>query len=128
MKCYGFFDFSCHIQYICISWVVMFDKHVSRWKHSCDADSLGIHRKRSHKNELRHHKKHAHRRHTRFRNDPRRENLLGETDYHYYRHHVHKDKHKHGKTKSSCITKPLHSTKGEDDHMRHHRQIKFLLS
>ncbi|XP_030500218.2 protein HAPLESS 2 isoform X1 [Cannabis sativa] len=23
-KCYGFFDFKCHIQYICMSWIVMF--------------------------------------------------------------------------------------------------------
>ncbi|KAK9984449.1 hypothetical protein SO802_033974 [Lithocarpus litseifolius] len=23
-KCYGFFDFRCHIQYICMSWIVMF--------------------------------------------------------------------------------------------------------
>lgn len=23
-KCYGFFDLSCHIQYICMSWIVMF--------------------------------------------------------------------------------------------------------
>ncbi|KAK4338379.1 hypothetical protein RND71_042866 [Anisodus tanguticus] len=140
MKCYGFFDFSCHIQYIYISWVVMFclflailptvivllwllhqkglfdrlydwwedhfsiteDKQTGRWKHSYDADPLGIHHKRIHKNEQRHHKHHAHRRHTRFHNDPRRENLLGETDYHYYLHHVHKDKHKHGKTKSQA--------------------------
>ncbi|KAJ8555731.1 hypothetical protein K7X08_013227 [Anisodus acutangulus] len=161
MKCYGFFDFSCHIQYICISWVVMFclflailptvivllwllhqkglfdplydwwedhfsiteDNHTSRWKHSYDADPLGIHHKRSHKNETRHHKHHAHRRHTRFHNDPRCENLLGETDYHYYLHHVHKDKHKHGKTKSSGITKPLRLRKEEDDNMRHHRRI-----
>ncbi|KAF3664698.1 Protein HAPLESS 2 [Capsicum annuum] len=161
MKCYGFFDFSCHIKYICITWVVMFglllailptvivllwllhkkglfdplydwwedhfsiteDRHMSRWKHSYDADPLGYHHKRSHKNEPRHHKHHAHRRHTRSHNDPRRENLLGETDYHYYLHHVHKDKHKHGKTKSAGITKPLRSRKGEDDHMRHHRRI-----
>ncbi|PHT57955.1 Protein HAPLESS 2 [Capsicum baccatum] len=161
IKCYGFFDFSCHIKYICITWVVMFglllailptvivllwllhqkglfdslydwwedhfsiteDRHMSRWKHSYDADPLGSHHKRSHKNEPRHHKHRAHRRHTRSHNDPRRENLLGETDYHYYLHHVHKDKHKHGKTKSSGITKPLRSRKGEDDHMRHHRRI-----
>lgn len=97
------------------------DKHMSRRKHSYDADPLGNHHKRrSHKNEPRHHK--HHRRHTRFQNDPG-ENLLGEADYHYYLHHVHKDKHKHGKTKSSGITKPHHSKKGEDDHMRHHRRI-----
>ncbi|KAK6783268.1 hypothetical protein RDI58_021065 [Solanum bulbocastanum] len=157
MKCYGFFDFSCHIQNICISWVVMFclflaiiptvivllwllhqkglfdplydwwedhfpiteDKHMGRRKHNYDADPLRNHHKRSHKNEPRHHK--HHRRHTRFHNDPR-ENLLGEADYHYYLHHVHKDKHKHGKTKSSGITKPLRSRKGEDDHIRHHRR------
>ena len=23
-KCYSFFDFKCHIQYICMSWIVMF--------------------------------------------------------------------------------------------------------
>jgi hypothetical protein len=23
-KCYGFFDFRCHIQYICMNWIVMF--------------------------------------------------------------------------------------------------------
>lgn len=23
-KCYGFFDFKCHIQYVCMSWIVMF--------------------------------------------------------------------------------------------------------
>ncbi|CAN4077796.1 unnamed protein product [Withania somnifera] len=161
MKCNGFFDFNCHIQYICISWVVMFglflailptvivllwllhqkglfdplydwwddhfsfteDKHLSRWKHSYNADPLGIHHKRGHKNEQRHHKHHAHRRHTRFLDDPRRENLLGETDYHYNLHHVHKDKHKPGETKRSGITKTLSSRKGEGDHMRHHKQI-----
>ncbi|MCD7447594.1 Transcriptional activator [Datura stramonium] len=161
MKCYGFFDFSCHIQYICISWVVMFclflailptvivllwllhqkglfdplydwwedhfsiteGKHMSRWEQSYDAKPLRIHHKKSHKNEPRHHKHHAHRMRTRFHNDPRRENLLGETDYHYYLHHVHKHKHKHGKTKSSGITKPLRSRKGEDNHMRHYRGI-----
>ncbi|XP_009782609.1 protein HAPLESS 2-like isoform X1 [Nicotiana tabacum] len=163
MKCSGFFDFSCHIQYICITWVVMFclflailptvivllwllhqkglfdplydwwddhfsiteDSHMSHWKHSYTPDSLRIHhKKKSHKHEPRHHKHHALRRHTKLHNDPRHENLLRETDYHYYLHHVHKDKHKHGKTKSSGITKPLRSRKGEDDHLRHHRRIK----
>lgn len=163
MKCSGFFDFSFHIQYICITWVVMFclflailptvivllwllhqkglfdplydwwddhfsiteDSHMSHWKHSYTPDSLRIHhKKKSHKYEPRHHMHHAQRRHTKLHNDPRHENLLRETDYHYYLHHVHKDKHKHGKTKSSGITKPLRSRKGEDDHLRHHRRIK----
>lgn len=101
------------------------DNHMSHWKHSYNPDPLGIHhKKKSHKNEPRHHKHHTQRGHTKLHNDSRHENLLRETDYHHYLHHVHKDKHKHGKTKSSGITKPLRSRKGEDDHLRHHRRIK----
>lgn len=93
------------------------------WKHARDADLSLIHMKKSHRHEKRHHKHDAQRR----RNSVswhRHNSRITESDYHYYLHHVHKDKHKHGRVKNSGISGQAHLCRGEDDRARHHRRRK----
>ncbi|KAK4422671.1 protein HAPLESS 2 [Sesamum alatum] len=154
-RCSRFFDFSCHIQYICMSWILMFglflaifptavvllwllhqkglfdpiydwwEDHIwtSKVKHGRDADLSLIHMKKSHKHEKRHHKHDAQRRRnsvSRHRHNSR----TAESDYHYYLHHVHKDKHKQGRVKNLGISEQAHLCRREDDRARHHRRRK----
>ncbi|KAL2544019.1 Protein HAPLESS 2 [Forsythia ovata] len=154
-KCPGFFDFGCHIQYICMSWILMFglflaifpaaivllwllhqkglfdplydwwEDHV--WtseqrsgvirKHDRDADLLFFQYKKNHKHEARNRRRSIHSEH-------RHNHLIGESSYHHYLHHVHKDKHKHGKVKSLGTVRDIHLSRRDDDGVRYHRKRK----
>ncbi|KAK6117097.1 hypothetical protein DH2020_049142 [Rehmannia glutinosa] len=143
-KCSGFFDFSCHIQYISIVllWLLhqkgLFDPiydwwedHIwtsegqnrDIWKHGRDADLSLIHLKKKHRHDKRHHKHDTHRRRS-HHSEHRHNNRIGEDDYRYYLHHVHKDKHKHGRLKNSGISEQVHLSTGDYDRARHHRRRK----
>ncbi|XP_057775732.1 protein HAPLESS 2 isoform X1 [Salvia miltiorrhiza] len=141
-KCSGFFDFSCHIQYICISWMLMFglflaifptaivlvwllhekglfDPIYDWWEdHFWPRDETDQHQNqhqqhpRKHDMRHQHHKRDAQRRRS-SRIDHRHRSRSEESDYHYYLHHVHKDKHKHTRLKNSSIME-------EEDRARHH--------
>ncbi|CAK9179615.1 unnamed protein product, partial [Ilex paraguariensis] len=162
MKCSGFFDFSCHIQYICMSWIVIFglllaifptvlvllwllhqngvfdplydwwedhywtDEHRSGyiWKYGIDDEVPQVHFKKHHKQEVRHHKHDAQKKRRSIHNEHRHKYSIQDTDYHYYLHHVHKDKNKHGRTKSPGIIKQVYLNEGEDDNVGHRRRIK----
>ncbi|XP_058224677.1 protein HAPLESS 2 isoform X3 [Rhododendron vialii] len=161
-KCSGFFDFSCHIQYICMSWIVMFglllaifpavvvllwllhqkglfdplydwwedhvwadeQRHGDTWKHGFDAEVSGIHVKKHHKQEGRHHKHDTQKKRRSVHNENRHNHSERDTDYHYYLHHVHKDKHKHGRTKGTSIMQQIYLDKGQDGHVGHRRRRK----
>ncbi|KAI3453663.1 hypothetical protein Pfo_010326 [Paulownia fortunei] len=160
-KCSGFFDFSCHIQYICMSWMLMFglflaifptaivllwllhqnglfdpiydwwedhlwtseERSGDKWKHDRDVDLSLIHLKKNHRHDKRHHKHDTQRRRS-SHSEHRHNSRIGESDYHYYLHHVHKDTHKHGKVKNSRMSEQVHLSRGEDDRPRHHRRRK----
>ncbi|KAF7138533.1 hypothetical protein RHSIM_Rhsim07G0093800 [Rhododendron simsii] len=161
-KCSGFFDFSCHIQYICMSWIVIFglllaifpavvvllwllhqkglfdplydwwedhvwadeQRHGDMWKHGFDAEVSGIHLKKHHKQEGRHHKHDTQKKRRSVHNENRHNHSERDTDYHYYLHHVHKDKHKHGRTKGTSIMQQIYLDKGQDGHVGHRRRRK----
>ncbi|EXC34108.1 hypothetical protein L484_010566 [Morus notabilis] len=80
-KCYGFFDFKCHIQYICMSWIVMFglflaifptvivllwllhqkglfDPIYDWWENHCWTDDDGIRDIQRHGTHINHHHHH----------------------------------------------------------------------
>ncbi|PIN10939.1 hypothetical protein CDL12_16468 [Handroanthus impetiginosus] len=160
-NCPGFFDFSCHIQYICIGWILMFtlflavfptailllwllhekglfDSIYDWWedhlwtyderrrevrKHHRDTDLSLIHFKKEHRHDRRHHKHDTQMRRS-HHSMHRHHSRIGESDYHYYLHHVHKDKHKHGRLKNSVISGQLHFSRGDDDRDGHHRRRK----
>ncbi|KAK4400683.1 protein HAPLESS 2 [Sesamum angolense] len=149
-RCSRFFDFSCHIQYICMSWILMFglflaifptglfdpiydwwedhiwtseEKRGDIWKHARDADLSLIRMKKIHRHEKRHHKHDAQRK----RNNVSQHwhnSRTAESDYHYYLHHVHKDRHKQGRVKDLGISGQAHLCRGEDNRSRHHRRRK----
>ncbi|XP_057487000.1 protein HAPLESS 2-like [Actinidia eriantha] len=161
-KCSGFFDFSCHIQYICMSWIVMFglllaifptvvvllwllhqkglfDPLYDWWedhfwadeqrighyrKHELDAEASRIHLKKHHKQERRHHKHDTQRKRRSAHNEHMHHHPERDVDYHYYLHHVHKDKHKHGRIKGTSIMQQINLDKGEDGHVGHRRRRK----
>ncbi|KAI5655551.1 hypothetical protein M9H77_32738 [Catharanthus roseus] len=145
-KCLGFFDIGCHVQYICMSWVLLFglllaifptvlvllwllhqrglfDPLYEWWEdHFWAAETRSDRRKHDHKYGARTHRLHKHER--RRSHEPHRHNhLIGETDYHYHLHHVHKDKHKHRRSRSSGILRQV-PIKGRDDNVGHHRLLK----
>ncbi|KAH7864143.1 hypothetical protein Vadar_026305 [Vaccinium darrowii] len=161
-KCSGFFDFSCHIQYICMSWIVMFgllllifpavvallwllhqkgffdplydwwedlfwadeQRLGDTWKHGFPAEVSGIHLKKHHRQEGRRHKHDTQKKRRSAHNDRRHNHLERDTDYHYYLHHVHKDKHKHGRIKGTSIMQQIYLDKGQDGHVGHRRRRK----
>ncbi|XP_011072209.1 protein HAPLESS 2 [Sesamum indicum] len=160
-RCSRFFDFSCHIQYICMSWILMFglflaifptailllwllhqkglfdpiydwwedhiwttkEKRGDIWKHARDADLSLIRMKKSHRHEKRHHKHDAQRKRNSV-SGHRHNSRTAESDYHYYLHHVHREKHKQGRAKDLAVSGKAHLCRGEDDRARHHRRRK----
>ncbi|KAL0297808.1 UNVERIFIED_CONTAM: protein HAPLESS 2 [Sesamum radiatum] len=149
-RCSRFFDFSCHIQYICMSWILMFglflaifptglfdpiydwwedhiwtseEKRGDIWKHARDADLSLIRMKKIHRHEKRHHKHDAQRKRNSV-SQHRHNSRTAESDYHYYLHHVHKDRHKQGRVKDLGISGQAHLCRGEDNRSRHHRRRK----
>ncbi|KAG8382287.1 hypothetical protein BUALT_Bualt05G0061100 [Buddleja alternifolia] len=159
-KCSGFFDFSCHIQYICMSWVLMFglflaifptavvllwllhqkglfdpiydwwedhiwtsdERNDNGWKHGRNDDLSLIHLKKNHRHEKRHHKHDVQRRRSNH-TEHRHNNIIGESDYNYYLHHVHKEKHKHGRIKNSGISQHVHDDRARHHHIRRKERI-----
>nr|XP_023887409.1 protein HAPLESS 2 [Quercus suber] len=150
-KCSGFFDFRCHIQYICMSWILMFglllaifptvlvllwllhqkglfDPLYDWWEDHFGDDNQSIRQRNDfdhhhihvnkHREQPRHHKHGAH--HNRRSNyNERRHNHSGrDTDYNYYLDHVHKEKHKHRRSKH------IGSLQQVDDNIGHHRRRK----
>ncbi|CAH9147814.1 unnamed protein product [Cuscuta epithymum] len=132
-KCSGFFDLSCHVQYICLNWIVLvallvaifptlmvliwllhqkgvFDPIYDWWEDHISPLSpppphhhnQQVYLKRRHDPHHHHHKHHHH--HYRGGRMTRHPTETGEADYHYFLHHVHKDKDKHSRaTKSSLM-------------------------
>ncbi|KZV45297.1 protein HAPLESS 2 [Dorcoceras hygrometricum] len=160
-KCSGFFDFICHVQYICISWMLTFglflaifptaavllwllhqkglfdplydwwedhvcaseDASVNIWKHDRNVDFSLVHLKKHHRHEERHHKHSAQKR-RHIPGERRHRSLTVPSDYHYHLHHVQKDKHKHGRHKSSGISGEAHRSRREDGVARNNRRRK----
>ncbi|KAL3499399.1 hypothetical protein ACH5RR_038492 [Cinchona calisaya] len=162
-NCGGFFDFGCHVQYICMSWVVLFglllaifptvivlfwllhqkglfdpfydwledhlwaseSRRIDMWKHGVNSDLSKLHLKKNYKYEERFDKHHPHKRQRSARTHHKHNHVMGETNYYYHLHHVHKDRHnKHGKTKSSGIRSQGRFDRGKDDKFGLHRQSK----
>ncbi|XAR55039.1 hypothetical protein NMG60_11030415 [Bertholletia excelsa] len=153
-KCSGMFDFRCHIQYICMSWILMFGLLLAIfptvvgllwllhekgffnplydwWEDHFYADEqstvLGkrgsndlsrLHFKKHHKHKGKH-PQHDNQKKRRSVYEHRHNHSAFDGDYHYYLHHVHKDKYKHGRIKGTRIKKQL--DKEENDHLGHHR-------
>lgn len=152
-KCSGFFDFNCHMQYVCMSWIVMFGLFLSIfptvlvllwllhqkglfdplydwWEDHC------WHSNRRHKNPKRHgvdidhHRKrqahhHRHRRNHVDHHDHGHRHAHRLHDYERQLHHVHKDKHKHGRHRSGGVLKQMHLEGDEEEGgIQHHRNRK----
>nr|XP_048320613.1 protein HAPLESS 2 isoform X2 [Ziziphus jujuba var. spinosa] len=85
-KCYGFFDFKCHIQYICMGWIVMFglllaifptvlvllwllhqkglfDPIYDWWEDHCWTDNESVRNTRRHRIDIDHHHIHVNKHH-----------------------------------------------------------------
>ncbi|KAL5552123.1 hypothetical protein UlMin_002299 [Ulmus minor] len=125
-KCYGFFDFKCHIQYICMSWIVMFglllaifptvivllwllhqkglfDPLYDWWEDHCLADDPSI------SDNQRHDIRHNHRHHHYSKHQKQQE----------MRHHKHGTQHK--RTSVHSDHKHNHLEKGADyNYYLHH--------
>ncbi|KAE9459517.1 hypothetical protein C3L33_08577, partial [Rhododendron williamsianum] len=99
-------------------------RHGDTWKHGFDAEVSGIHLKKHHKQEGRHHKHDTQKKRRSVHNENRHYHSERDTDYHYYLHHVHKDKHKHGRTKGTSIMQQIYLDKGQDGHVGHRRRRK----
>ncbi|KAG8382288.1 hypothetical protein BUALT_Bualt05G0061200 [Buddleja alternifolia] len=92
------------------------ERNDNGWKHGRNDDLSLIHLKKNHRHEKRHHKHDVQRRRSNH-TEHRHNNIIGESDYNYYLHHVHKEKHKHGRIKNSGISQHVH-----DDRARHHHR------
>ncbi|KAM4085875.1 hypothetical protein ACJW30_10G060500 [Castanea mollissima] len=150
-KCSGFFDFRCHIQYICMSWIVMFglllaifptvlvllwllhqkglfDPFYDWWEDHFGDDNQSIRQRNDfdhhhihfnkHHEQPRHHKHGAHHKRRGNYNERRHNHSGRDTDYNYYVDHVHKEKHKHRRSKH------LGGLQQVDDNIGHHRRRK----
>ncbi|XP_027182468.1 protein HAPLESS 2 [Coffea eugenioides] len=162
-KCSGFFDFGCHVQYICMSWVVLFglllalfptvvvlfwllhhkglfdplydwlEDHLwtperrrgGKWKRGDTPNSSKLHLRKKHEEGFDRH--HPHKRRSSTHSLHRHNHLMGDIDYHYHLHHVHKDRHsKHGKTKSSGTSSQGHFGRVKNDKFGHRRRAKEI--
>ncbi|KAG6405757.1 hypothetical protein SASPL_133351 [Salvia splendens] len=144
-KCSGFFDFSCHIQYICISWMLLFglflaifptaivlvwllhekglfDPIYDWWEdHFWNSEERDQHPRKHYRDDLihRHDRKHQHHKRDaqRKRNSRVDHRHRSRTEESYYPQHVHKDKHRHTRLKGLSILE-------EEDRVRHHHRRK----
>lgn len=91
---------------------------------------LGHHRIHHKKHQAHHHRAHHHRnmheakhRHRKNYNEQDHHHATERVnDYNQYLHHVHKDRHKHGKHRSSAgVVQQLHLESKQNDVIRHHR-------
>ncbi|GMY30216.1 protein HAPLESS 2 [Fagus crenata] len=150
-KCSGFFDFRCHIQYICMSWIVMFglllaifptvlvllwllhqkglfDPFYDWWEDHFGADNQSIRQIQRQRIDFdqRHHDQPRHHKHgaqykRRSNYNERRHNHSGR-DTDYYYHLHHVLKDKH--KHGHGRSKHLGSLQQVDDNIGHHRRIK----
>ncbi|XVF10664.1 hypothetical protein REPUB_Repub07fG0201900 [Reevesia pubescens] len=154
-KCSGFFDFSCHIQYICMSWIVLFglllaifptgffDPLYDWWEdhfgfndqrirdihsHCIGIGHSDIHARKHIK--AKHHKHDSRYKRSSIHHEHRHNHSERDTDYYYYLHHVHKDKdkdkHKHRHVKSSSIIQQVHLGRRKYDDVGHHKHIRAI--
>ncbi|KAL2990465.1 hypothetical protein AAZX31_11G203400 [Glycine max] len=128
----GFFDFKCHIQYVCLSWVMMFGLFFDnfsdrRWwevyimdkcKFKIDKGHHHIHDNKHHKQEHRHSNYSAqNRRRTTYEHMHKH----SERNFGYFDdlHHVHKEMHKYGHKKQN-----MDNVQHIVDHPAHHKHRK----
>ncbi|PSR91515.1 Protein HAPLESS 2 like [Actinidia chinensis var. chinensis] len=93
-------------------------------KQEFDAEASRIHLKKHHKQEQRHHKLDTQRERRSVHNEHMHHHPGRDADYHYYLHHVHKDKLKSGRIKGNSIMQQIYIDKGEDGHVGHCRRRK----
>ncbi|KAM5572577.1 protein HAPLESS 2 [Rosa sericea] len=160
-KCSGFFDFRCHIQYICMSWILMFglllaifptvivllwllhqkglfdplydwwDDHfwedspsTKNTRHRINVDHRHVHVHKHHGQEARHHNYGTHHKRKSTRNDHKHSHFQRSSDHHYDLHHVHKDKHKHGRRRSSSVMQKVDEDTGYHGQKKQRRTTK----
>ncbi|PRQ17813.1 putative generative cell specific-1, HAP2-GCS1 [Rosa chinensis] len=160
-KCSGFFDFRCHIQYICMSWILMFglllaifptvivllwllhqkglfdplydwwDDHfwedspsTKNTRHRINVDHRHVHVHKHHGHEARHHNYGTHHKRKSTHNDHKHSHYQRSSDYHYDLHHVHKDKHKHGRRRSSSVMQKVDENTGYRGQKKQRRTTK----
>ncbi|GER30378.1 hapless 2 [Striga asiatica] len=150
-KCSGFFDFSCHIQYVCMSWILMFglflaifptaalliwllhekglfdpiydwwEDHVWTFESKNRDSDLSLIHLKRRKH--RHEQRHHnHNHHRHKKHETHMRRPLGEADYSYYLHHVNKDRHKHAKHKRPFVSERAHLNRVEYEKMGHHHR------
>uniref|UniRef100_A0ACD5YD04 Uncharacterized protein n=1 Tax=Avena sativa TaxID=4498 RepID=A0ACD5YD04_AVESA len=143
-KCSSFFDLSCHIQYICIGWLVMFglflalvpavavllwllhqnglfDPLYDWWEDGSPETAHGKHRRGHHAHAHHHHHHsrhpHAHKKH--------RSGVPGQHHHHHHHHHV---LHRHGAQPDEGGERYRHSpalgVQHRDGGHKHHRHGK----
>lgn len=83
-------------------------------RHRIDVDNPHIHLKH-HKQEARHYRHDAQSKRRSIHDKRRHKHSLQDSDYYYYLHHVHKNKHKQGRSKNSSIMHQVYSDRREDD-------------
>ncbi|KAK1586624.1 hypothetical protein Q3G72_004329 [Acer saccharum] len=149
-KCSGFFDFSCHIQYICMSWIVifglvlaifptvlvllwllhqkgLFDPLYDWWEDHFQTENQRIRDTWRHDVDFHHHRNvHVKKHHKEEDRHHKHVARHGRSGIHSddYLHHVHKDKHKHGHNKNSSIMHQVYLDERESNHVGHHRRRK----
>ncbi|KAK8500572.1 hypothetical protein V6N12_037823 [Hibiscus sabdariffa] len=171
-KCSGFFDFSCHKQYICMSWIVLFGLllaifptgktirpsflsrqsrknarthvfYINRdflipftiggkiilclmMKDQRTLDETGIVLALANPTFMpKEHTKTKHHKHEQRHNHSERDTGY----YHYYLHHINKDKHRHRRVKSSSFMQQVHYDRRKYDdvgHRKHERATKSI--
>ncbi|KAJ6426639.1 hypothetical protein OIU84_022270 [Salix udensis] len=148
-KCSSFFDFRCHIQYVCMSWMVMFglllaiiptvlvllwllhqkglfDPIYDWWDDHLWTDEQGIRDARRHNKDI--HVKSGARQHTHKRRTIHQEHghrhSGRDTEYYHYLHHVHKDRTKHRGSRKSSVMQQVHLDGVENTKVGHHGHRK----
>lgn len=81
-------------------------------KHRVDVDRLRTHALKQHGHEATHHKHGSHYKRRNIHHDYRHNQLERGSDYYYHLHHVHKDKHKHGRRKHSSVMQTVDESHG----------------
>ena len=91
-------------------------------RHGIDVDNSGSHLKH-HKQEARHYRHDAQGRRRSIHEKRRHKHSLEDSEY-YYLHHVHKNKHKQGRSKNSSVAHQVYLDRREDDGIGQHRRRK----
>ncbi|KAJ6714509.1 PROTEIN HAPLESS 2 [Salix viminalis] len=145
----AFFDFRCHIQYVCMSWMVMFglllaiiptvlvllwllhqkglfDPIYDWWEDHLWTDEQGIRDARRHNKDI--HVKSGARQHTHKRRTIHQEHghrhSGRDAEYYHYLHHVHKDRTKHRGSRKSSGMQQVYLDGVENTKVGHHGHRK----